>query len=137
MKSMVSVRARARQSHVPSPRPSPSSPLARRRWTGVQCAPMSAATKKQTGNLRRGGPGRPKGVPNKVTTDAREGIRLLVEANIPKMSGWLTQIEKEHGPLHAARVVQDLIEYAVPKLQRTELTGEAGGPVQVTINKLA
>lgn len=77
------------------------------------------------------------GVPNKATMLAREGIAQLVEANIPKMSGWLVKIEKEHGPLVAMRCVNDLLEFHVPKLQRTELTGEAGGPVQVTINKLA
>jgi hypothetical protein len=81
--------------------------------------------------------GRPKGVPNKATQTAREGIALLVEANIPKMSGWLTKIEQEHGALVAMKVVNDLLEYHVPKLQRTELTGDGGGPVQVTINKLA
>ena len=33
--------------------------------------------------------------------------------------------------------MQDVAEYHVPKLQRTELVGDAGGPVQITINKLA
>ena len=98
------------------------------------------AQQQSTENPRKppnAGKGRPKGVPNKATQSAREGIAMLVEANIPKMSGWLTSIEKEHGPLIAMKVVNDLLEYHVPKLQRTELTGEAGGPVQVTINKLA
>ena len=81
--------------------------------------------------------GRPKGMPNKATTTARQLIGQLVEANIPKMSGWLTAIEKEHGPLVAWRCVQDVTEYHVPKLARTEVVGEGGGPVQVTINKLA
>ncbi len=92
---------------------------------------------KQSGNLKRGGsPGRKKGVPNKVTQSAREGIAMLVEANIPKMSGWLTKIEEKHGPLIAMKTVQDLLEYHVPKLQRTELTGSDGGPLQVTVNRL-
>jgi hypothetical protein len=95
---------------------------------------QSSAVKKKPPAAGRG---RKPGVPNKATQSAREGIAMLVEANIPKMSGWLTSIEKEHGPLIAMKVVNDLLEYHVPKLQRTELTGEAGGPVQVTINKLA
>ena len=83
------------------------------------------------------GKGRKAGVPNKATATARELLGQLVEANIPKMSGWLTAIEKEHGPLVAWRCVQDVTEYHVPKLARTEVVGEGGGPVQVTINKLA
>ena len=83
------------------------------------------------------GMGRPKGVPNKATQSAREAFAKLVEANVPKMAGWLSAIEKEHGPLVAWKCMQDVAEYHVPKLQRTELVGDAGGPVQITINKLA
>lgn len=78
-----------------------------------------------------------KGIPNKTTQTAREAITLLVEANIPKMAGWLEKIEKEHGPLVAMKCVNDMIEFAVPKLQRTELAGDGGGPLTVTINKVA
>jgi hypothetical protein len=83
------------------------------------------------------GKGRPKGVPNRATQTAREAITLLVEANIPKIGGWLTTIEQTHGPLVALRCVQEMLEFAVPKLQRTELTGDGGGPLQVVVNRLA
>jgi hypothetical protein len=82
------------------------------------------------------GKGRPKGVPNKATQSAREAFARLIDANVPKMAGWLERIEKEHGPLVAFKCVQDIAEYHVPKLQRTELTGNDGGPLQVTVNRL-
>lgn len=83
------------------------------------------------------GMGRKKGVPNKVTKSAREAFALLVERNVPKLEGWLVKIEKEHGPLVAFKCVMEVSEYHVPKLQRTELTGDGGGPLQVTVNRLA
>ncbi len=89
------------------------------------------------GGARPPGSGRKPGQPNKVTQSAREGIAQLVEANIPKMSAWMTKIEAEHGPLVAMKVVQDMLEYHVPKLQRTEVTGSDGGPLTVTIQKVA
>lgn len=75
-------------------------------------------------------------MPNKATLTAREALTKLIEANVPKMEGWLMQIEKEHGALVAMKCVADMVEFAVPKLQRTELTGAEGGPLQVTVNRL-
>jgi hypothetical protein len=96
--------------------------------------PQQSAEVKKPPNAGRG---RKVGVPNKATKSAREGIAMLIEANVPKMSGWLTKIEQEHGPLVALKCVQDMLEYHVPKLQRTELTGDGGGALKVVINKLA
>ena len=104
---------------------------------GLGVTLATVATKKQTGNLPGPGPGRKKGVPNKATALAREGIARLVEANVPKMEGWLVKIEKEHGPLVALRCVNDMLEYHIPKLQRTEQVGEGGGPITVVIKKEA
>ena len=78
-------------------------------------------------------PGRPKGVPNKATSAAREAIALFVDQNVPRLQGWLDDIASNPklGPLVAFKCVQELVEYHVPKLQRTEHTGANGGPVQV------
>ena len=62
---------------------------------------------------------------------------MLVEQQVPKMSGWLTRIEKEHGPLVALRCVNDLLEYHIPKLQRTEQVGDGGGPITVVVQREA
>jgi hypothetical protein len=97
-------------------------------------AKIASNRQKTPKGVRLGGRG--KGTPNKATLTAREGIAMLIDASVPKMAGWLDEIEREHGAMAALRAVNDLIEYAVPKLARTEVTGPDGGPLQVTVNRL-
>ena len=75
--------------------------------------------------------GRRPGSPNRTTALAREAIAQFVDANVPRLQGWLDDVaaDPKHGPLAAFKCVQELLEYHIPKLQRTELTGEGGGPV--------
>ena len=74
------------------------------------------------------GKGRVKGVPNKATADARAAIALFVNTNASRLQGWLDSIasDPKKGPEVAYRCVLDLLEYHVPKLARTELTGKDG-----------
>jgi hypothetical protein len=46
---------------------------------------------------------------------------------------WLDAIAETEGPLKAFQCYTDMIEYHVPKLSRTELTGKDEGPVQMVI----
>lgn len=75
--------------------------------------------------------GRPKGVPNKATTTAREAIARFVDGNTERLQGWLDQIAAE-SPEKAFNCVRDLMEYHLPKMARTEVTGKDGGPVQIS-----
>lgn len=90
-----------------------------------------SAPNKQTAN--KPGPGRPKGSPNKATQNAREAIAMLVEGNVGRLQGWLDAIaqDERYGPREAYRCFMDLIEYHVPKLARTEVTGDGGGALRV------
>lgn len=74
--------------------------------------------------------GKKKGVPNKVTSDIKEAYRLLIESNIPNLSKWLDRIA-EKNPERAITILSDLSEYVIPKLARTELTGEDGDEIKV------
>lgn len=81
--------------------------------------------------------GRPKGSPNKATQAAREAIGLFVDRNSHRLQGWLDaiaggvkQIDPESGeesyvikpdPQTAFELFQSVIEYHVPKLQRTDV----------------
>lgn len=85
---------------------------------------------------KRDGAGRPPGVPNKATTSAREAIALFVDSNSSKFQGWLDTIAQEDGAQAAFRCVMDLMEYHVPKLARTEVTGKDGGAIAVTVNHI-
>lgn len=97
--------------------------------TGKQ--PVS--TRKVTGAAAMNGPGkgRPKGVPNKATTNAREAIGRLIDSNAGRLQGWLDEIAEDQGPEKAIKCFVDLLEYHVPKLARTEVTGKDGGPLVV------
>jgi hypothetical protein len=80
---------------------------------------------------QKGGPGRPKGMVNKTTANAREAIARLVDGNAERLQEWLDQIAEQDGPQAAWRCMMDVIEYHVPKLSRTEHTGADGGPIQI------
>ncbi|MNU46283.1 hypothetical protein D3C71_351420 [compost metagenome] len=82
---------------------------------------------------RRGG--RAKGTPNKVTQDFRETVRKLLEANTENVSIWLEQVAQDN-PAKALDLLTGLAEYAAPKLARTELVGDGGGPVVVAASPL-
>jgi hypothetical protein len=80
--------------------------------------------------------GRTKGVPNKATANAREAIAAFVDANAGRLQGWLDEIATRDGPAMAFRCVQDLLEYHIPKLARTELTGKDGEPIHTTVKHI-
>lgn len=82
------------------------------------------------------GKGRPKGSPNKATKAAREAIASFVDGNADRLQGWLDEIAAEKGALEAFRAFTDLLEFHVPKLARTEVTGKDGGPVVVSASPL-
>ena len=80
--------------------------------------------------------GRPKGVPNKSTTEFRETVRKLLEDNSTNVGLWLTQVAEE-SPEKALRALTDLAEFAAPKLSRQELTGDNGKPIEVTVMRFS
>jgi hypothetical protein len=84
----------------------------------------------KTGGYRPGA-GRPKGTQNKDTALAREAIARFVDNNTERLQEWLDQIAIE-SPEKAFNCVRDLLEYHVPKLNRTEHTGKDGG--KITLN---
>jgi hypothetical protein len=69
--------------------------------------------------------GRPKGKPNKATSAVREAIALFAEQNVGKLQGWLDRIAVRD-PAKAAELFARVLEYHIPKLARTEVSGEIG-----------
>ena len=70
--------------------------------------------------------GRAKGTQNKATATAREAIARFVDGNSERLPEWLDAIAQQDGPKAAFACVVDLLEFHVPKLARTELTGKDG-----------
>lgn len=101
---------------------------------------------------RVAGSGRPKGVVNKATANAREAIAAFVDDNSRRMDELLDQIAHgipvvdstgklirnsddsikwlvEPNPRSAFDAMQSVVEYHIPKLARIEQTGADGGPI--------
>jgi hypothetical protein len=79
------------------------------------------------------GMGRSKGVPNKSTAAVREAIAKMAELNAPRFSNWLDQVAAK-SPEKACDIYLRAIEYHIPKLARTEVTGTDGQPVAMQIS---
>ncbi len=76
--------------------------------------------------------GRRIGTPNKVTSNAKEAIARFVDGNADRLQGWLDEIAETDGPKAAVTCFADFLEYHLPKQSRTEITGEGGGPIDIT-----
>ena len=107
-----------------------------------------------TNNSKRMGSGRPPGALNKTTREARAAIAEFVDGNAHRLQEWLDKVANgvprtdEDGnpmfdddgnpmwlvppnPEKAFNLFQGVVEYHVPKLARSELTGAGGGPIGV------
>jgi hypothetical protein len=60
-----------------------------------------------------------------------------VDGNADRLQGWLDEIHAEKGAQAAFDCFTSLVEYHVPKLARTELTGKDGESLVVEITRLA
>jgi len=90
-------------------------------------------------NLTNRGRGRPVGSVNKATKTFRETVSRLLEDNADNVSKWLTEVaegnpdkEIKADPKGALTLLAQMAEYATPKLNRTEMTGADGGPMQIS-----
>jgi hypothetical protein len=79
-----------------------------------------------------------KGKPNKATANAKEAIARFVDGNADRLQEWLDEIasDPKQGARAAFECFKDLLEYHVPKLARTEVTGQDGGAIVVKVMKL-
>lgn len=82
--------------------------------------------------------GRVAGTPNKATQEARQAIAHFVDGNAHRLTEWLDQVANgmpeqdiKPNPAKAFELFQSVVEYHIPKLARTELSGTPdGAPIQ-------
>ena len=72
-----------------------------------------------------------KGKPNKATKDVREAIATFAQAHVEAMSDWLLAIDD---PGKRLDLYLRALEYHVPKLARSEVTGKDGGAIEQSVN---
>lgn len=95
---------------------------------------------------KREGAGRKPGVPNKATQEARELVKRILDNNLPNIESWILStaegiMDDQTGkwivnpnPAKACEIVQNLVEYSVPKLARTEVVGDEKTPVRMVVS---
>lgn len=94
-------------------------------------------------------------LPAKRLADARAAIQAFVDGNAHRLEGWLDaiangkanspKVQERTGqawavppnPVKAFELFTSVVEYHVPKLARTEVTGPGGGAVTVEVLSLA
>lgn len=90
--------------------------------------------------------GRKPGVPNKATQEAREAVKAILDSNLPFIQSWIQATAEgiyddqagkwivAPNPAKACDIVQNLVEYSVPKLARTEVVGDEKTPVRMVVS---
>lgn len=86
------------------------------------------------GEARSKGAGRKKGTPNKITADIRSTIKLLSERNVAGLEALIDRVALKD-PGRAADLHLKVLEFNIPKLQRTEMTGLDGAALTVELSE--
>lgn len=108
------------------------------------------------GATRPVGSGRAAGTQNKITLTAKAAIAEFVDGNAHRLTGWLDQVangsplldaegkqvyDNEGNMVYAIRpnpekafnLFQSVVEYHVPKLARSEISGPNGGAIETSV----
>lgn len=80
---------------------------------------------------KRPGAGRPKGTPNKATAEAKRVALAFLNRRSDEELDTLWNAAKGESASKALSTWLGALEFVMPKLGRTEVTGEGGGPVRV------
>ena len=108
------------------------------------------------GSTKPKGSGRALGTQNKITLTAKAAIAEFVDGNAHRLTGWLDQVangsplldadgkqvyDNEGNMVYAIRpnpekafnLFQSVVEYHVPKLARSEISGPNGGAIETAV----
>lgn len=82
--------------------------------------------------------GRPKGKPNRVTSEFRDTVRQLLEDNSANVGHWLMKVANgddfagvKPDPAKALDLLAKLAEFAAPKLSRAEVETHVSGELEI------
>jgi len=87
---------------------------------------------------KREGAGRPRGSPNRITKEVRAALKALVEDNVGEMQEWFKrQWKTDDGGKVAATLLSRLIEFAAPKLQRTDRAPDSADETTKSVDEMS
>jgi hypothetical protein len=69
------------------------------------------------GRFAEGNEGRPKGIPNKTTTEIKEAFQMLLEDNLPTLKRDISSLE----PKERVKFMLDLASFIIPKMKSVDL----------------
>ncbi len=81
------------------------------------------------------GKGRPKGSPNKATSERREWIKKVLNNETTNVQAILNKLRKDN-PVAYMNNIMSLLEFDTPKLARTEIGGLDGKELKIQIYQL-
>ena len=69
------------------------------------------------GRFAEGNEGRPKGIPNKTTTEIKEAFQMLLEDNLPTLQRDISSLE----PKERVKFMLELASFIIPKMKSVDL----------------
>ena len=69
------------------------------------------------GRFAEGNEGRPKGIPNKTTTEIKEAFQMLLEDNLPTLQRDISSLE----PKERVKFMLELANFIIPKMKSVDL----------------
>ena len=68
------------------------------------------------GRFAEGNEGRPKGIPNKTTTEIKEAFQMLLEDNLPTLQRDISSLE----PKERVKFMLELASFIIPKMKSVD-----------------
>ena len=72
------------------------------------------------GRFAEGNEGRPKGIPNKTTTEIKEAFQMLLEDNLPTLQRDISSLE----PKQRVKFMLELANFIIPKMKSVDLKAD-------------
>ena len=85
----------------------------------------------ENGRFAEGNEGRPKGIPNKTTTEIREAFSELLQGNLEQLKVDIASLE----PASRVKLLLDMAQFVVPKLRSVDLKTDEEEIVTIDFNE--
>ena len=84
--------------------------------------------------LKKRGPGRPIGSKDVRTMGIREAIQKMLDGTLAmNLDKWVAETYEQKGADAAIKAAAQFVEFGVPKLNRSEISGPEGGAIPIKI----